>query len=96
MSDLCRVTGNKSRKITTLLAAEFPPLPTDLNGRGDQLISFRTMAYVQANMFLAAPCQTPKEDLFQRATSFQESIEEAFKSDYNTDDVSSHPDYRKE
>ena len=25
MSDLCRVTGNKSRNITTLLAAEFPP-----------------------------------------------------------------------
>ena len=42
------------------------------------------------------PYQTPKEDLFQRATSFQDSIEEAFKSDYNTDDVSSHPDYRKE
>ena len=40
------------------------------------LISFRTTAYVQANIFLAAPCQTPKED-FQRANSFQEFIEEA-------------------
>ena len=99
MSDLCRVTGNKSRNITTLLAASSSlPLPTDLNGRGDKLISFRAMAYVQANIFLVAPCQTPKdsEDLFQRATSSQESIEEAFKSDYNTNDVSSHPDYRKE
>ena len=33
-SDLCRVTCNKSRNITTLHAGEFPPLPTDLNGRG--------------------------------------------------------------
>ena len=68
MSDLCRITGNKSRNVTTLLAAEFPPLPTDVNGRGDKLISFRTMAYVQANIFLAAPYQTPREDLSQRAT----------------------------
>ena len=63
---------------------------------GMALISFRTMAYVQANSFLVEPYQTPKEDLFLRATSFQESIEEAFTSDYNSDDVTSHPDYRKE
>ena len=55
MSDLCRVTGNKSWNVTTMFAAEFPPLRTDVNGRGDKLISFRTMACVQANIFLAAP-----------------------------------------
>ena len=90
-----QVTGTKSRNVLTLLAAEFPPLQGDC-GRGDKLISFRTMAYVQANVFLTAPYQTPKDELFQRATSFQESLEDAFKKEYKTSDVSSHPDYRKE
>ena len=35
---LCRVTGNKSRNVTTLLAVESLPLPTDVNERGDKLI----------------------------------------------------------
>ena len=53
------------------------------------------MAYVQSNVFLTAPY---KEELFQRATSFQESLEDAFtgKTRYKTSDISSHPDYRKE
>ena len=64
MSDLCKVTVTKSRNVATLLAAKLPPLPNDF-GRGGILISFRMMAYVQANIFLSAPCQTPKDELFQ-------------------------------
>ena len=73
MSDLCNITRTKSRNVATLLAAKFPPLPNDF-GRGDMLISFKTMEHVQANIFLSAPNQTPKDELFQRATSVQESL----------------------
>jgi len=45
---------------------------------------------------LAAPFQSPREELFQRATSFQESLEEDLKREYKTSDVSSHPEFRKE
>ena len=60
------------------------------------LISFRTMAYAQANIFLSAPYQTPKDELFQQATSFQESLEEELKIHYATNDINRHPDYRAE
>ena len=60
------------------------------------LISFRTMVYVQANIFLLAPYQTPKDQLFQRATSFQDSLQEELKAHYATDDTSRHLDYRAE
>ena len=77
-SDLCKVTGTKSRNVATLLTAKLPPLPNDFgpplpwtifgpplpNDFGpplpnvtspterfcDMLISFRTMACVQANI----------------------------------------------
>ena len=96
MSDLCKATGTKSRNISTLLDAEFPALLTDPPGRCDKLISCRTISYVQANILLAAPFQSPRDELFQRATSFQESLEEEMKTEYKTKDVSSHPDYRRE
>ena len=95
MSDLCKVNRIKSRNVATLLAAKFPPLPNDF-GQGDMLISFRTMEYVQANIFVSAPYQTPKDGLFQRTTSFQDSFEEELKTHYATDDISRHPDYRTE
>ena len=95
MSDLCKVTITKSRNVATLLVAKFPPLLNNF-GQGCMLISFRTMAYVQANIFLSAPYQTPKDGLFQRATSFQDSLEEELKIFYATDDISRHPDYRAE
>ena len=95
MSDLCKVAGTKSRNIATLLAAKFPPLPNDF-GRGNMLISFRTMAYVQANTLLSELYLTSKDELFQRATSFQESLEEELKAHYATEDISRHPDYRAE
>ena len=80
VSDLCKATRAKSRNVgtSTLLAAKFPPLPNDF-GRGDMLMSFRTMAYMQANIFLSAPYQTPKDELFQRATSFQDSSKKSSK-----------------
>ena len=64
MSYLCKVTRTKSRNVATLLAAKFPPLPNDF-GQGNMLISFRTMAHVQANILVSAPYQTPKDGLFQ-------------------------------
>ena len=45
---------------------------------------------------MSAPYQTPKDGLFQRATSFQVSLEEELKTQYATDDISRHPDYRAE
>ena len=94
-SDLCTVTRTKSRNIATLLAAKFPLLPSDF-GRGDMLISFRTMACVKANIFLLAPYQSPKDQLFQRATSFQVSLEEEPKKHFATDENKRHSDYRAE
>ena len=38
------------------------------------------MAYVQAKCFLSAPHQTPKDELFQQATSFQDSLEAELKN----------------
>ena len=97
MSNSCKVTRTKSRVVATLLAAKFPPLPNEF-GRGDMLISsfFRTMENVQANIFVSAPYQTPKDGLFQRPTSFQDSFEEELKTHYATDDIGRHPDYRAE
>ena len=74
MSDLCKGTGTKSWNGGTLLAAKFPTPPNDF-GLGDLLISVWTMVYVHAHIFLSAPYQTPKNELFQRATSVQESLE---------------------
>ena len=93
--DHCKFSGTKSRNVATLLAATFLPLRNDF-GRGDMLISFRTMADVQVNIFLSALYQTPKDELFQRAISFQESLGEELKTHYATDDISRHPDYRAE
>ena len=88
ISYLCKVTRTKSRNVATLLAAKFSPLPNDF-GLGDLLISFRTVAYVQANILpLLAPYQTPKDELSQRATSFQDSLEGELKTHYATDNIS--------
>ena len=60
------------------------------------LLSFKTMAYVQAKCFLSAPHQTPKDELFQQATSFQDSFLEELTTYYATYNISRHPDYRAE
>ena len=43
------------------------------------------MVYLQAIIFLSVTYQTPKDKLFQRATSFQDSPEEELKTHYATD-----------
>ena len=48
--------------------------------RHDKLISFKTKAYVQANTLLCATYMTPKEDLFERARAFQDSVEACYKT----------------
>ena len=85
---------NQVKECRYTACCKVPSLPNDF-GRGDMLISFRTMANVQANIFVSAPYQTPKDGLFQRATSFQDSFEE-LKTHYATDDSIRHPDYRAE
>ena len=60
------------------------------------VISSRTMAYVQANILLTAPYQTPSDELFKRASSFQESLKAELKTHYKTEDAGRHPEYRKE
>lgn len=94
MSEL-KVAPSKGRTIAALLDAEFPRLKGDV-GRVDKLISFRTMAYVQANIFLCAPKDTPMEELFERARTFQESLESSYKTNYPTGNRSIHPAYRQE
>ena len=44
--------------------------------------------YVVDNIFLSAPYQTPKDELFQRATSFQDFLEEELKTHYTTEQTS--------
>ena len=94
MSDLCKITGAKEKTVAALLEAEFPRLPND--GKPDMVISSRTMAYVQANILLTAPYLTPSDELFKRASSFQESLEAELKTHYKTEDAGRHPEYRKE
>ena len=48
----------KGRTVKDILQDEFPPLDQD-GGKVDRLVSFRTMAYVQANMILSASYQVP-------------------------------------
>ena len=60
------------------------------------LFSFRTMEYVHANVLMSAPYQTTKDELFQQATSFQDSFLEELTTYYATDYISRHPDYRAE
>ena len=45
------------------------------------------MAYVQANILLTAPYPTPSDELFKRASSFQESLEAKLKTHYKTEDA---------
>ena len=94
MSDLCKITGAKGKTIAALLDAEFPRLPDD--GKPDLLISSRTMAYVQANILLTGPYATPSEELFKRASSFQQSLEAELKDHYKKADPGRAPQYRKE
>ena len=65
----------------------YTPRRPSLRGEGDRydkLLLFKTMAYVQANILLAyvqanillcTTYMTPKEDLFERARTFQDSFE---------------------
>ena len=46
----------KGRTVKNILQDEFPPLDRD-GGKADKLVSFRTMAYVQANIILGAMLQ---------------------------------------
>ena len=54
------------------------------------------MAYVQANIVITAPYMTPSDELFKRASSFQESLEAELKTHYRTEDACPPPEYRKE
>ena len=45
------------------------------------------MAYVQANILLTAPYTTPLDELFKRASSFQESLEAELKTYYKMKDA---------
>ena len=53
------------------------------------------MAYVQANILLTAPYTIPSDELFKRASSFQESLEAELKT-YKTEDACRHPEYLEE
>ena len=44
------------------------------------------MAYVQANILLTAPYTTPSDELFKRASSFQESLEAELKTYYKMEE----------
>ena len=54
------------------------------------------MVYLQAIIFLSVTYQTPKDELFQRATSFQDSPEEELKTHYATVNIRGLPDYSAE
>ena len=72
-----KVSVSKRRTVATLFDAELSPLGGE-GGRPeslDKLISLRTMAYVQDNILLCATYMTPKEDLFERVSTFQDSLE---------------------
>jgi hypothetical protein len=77
MHDLA-VNTSKGTTIATLLDAEFPRLRGD-GERIDKLISFKTVEYVQANIFLCAPKDTLRGELFERARTFQDSLENTYK-----------------
>ena len=98
MSDL-KVSVSKGKTVATLFDTAFPSLLYD-GDRQDKLISFKTvtMAYVQANILMCATYLTPKEDLFERALSFQDSLEAGYKTDHATidSDGTLHSDYRRE
>jgi len=84
---------SKGRTIATLLDAEFPRLRGD-GERIDKLISFKTMAYVQANIFLCAPRDTPRDELFERARTFQDSLENTYKEMHRSTGWILDPEYR--
>jgi hypothetical protein len=94
MQDL-KVTPSKGRTIATLLDAEFPKLKGE-GGRIDKLISFKTMAYVQANIFLCAPKDTPRDELFERARTFQDSLESTYKDEHRSTGGILDPEYRND
>ena len=56
------------------------------------------MTYVQANILLCATYMTPsrKEDLFEQAISFEDSLEACYKKDRPMSDWTPHPDYFRE
>ena len=49
------------------------------------------MAYEQANIVLCARYMTPKEDLFDRARTFQDSLETEYRQDHPSRDGTLHP-----
>ena len=57
-------------------------------------VSFKT--YVQANILLSATYASPKEELFERARSSQESLEAYYMDENLTIRHTIHPDFRKE
>ena len=57
---------------------------------------FRSLLQNGANILLTAPYPTPSDELFKRASSFQESLEAELKTHYKTEDAGRHPEYRKE
>ena len=92
-----KASVSKGRTVATLLDAEFPPWTRAWSGEGSRcqcdklpVISFRTMAYVQANILLFATYLTPKEELFKRARTFQDSLEAAYKQDHPSSDGTRH------
>lgn len=71
-------------------------LPDGVVGTEFNLLAARTMTYVQANILLTGPYATPSEELFKRASSFQESLEAELNDHYKTADPGRAPQYRKE
>ena len=51
---------------------------------------------MQSNILLTAPYTTPSDELFKRASSFQESLEAELKTYYKMEDACRHPDYLEE
>ena len=92
MSYLCKVT--RTVKCSYTASCEVPSLQNDF-GRGDMLLSFRTMANRPTYSCLHS-IRPQKDGLFQRAASFQDSLEDEFKKHYATNDFSRHPDYHAE
>jgi hypothetical protein len=60
---LLEINVSKGRTIGAILADEFPPLDQD-GGRADKLVSFKTIAYVQACIELAVTFQVPSLSMF--------------------------------
>jgi hypothetical protein len=91
MRKLLMVSAPKGRTIKTILEAEFP----HLEGPIDKFVSFKTMAYLQANILLTTSYHTPTDELMEQARSYQASLEDMYINDHPHVGSIIHPDYRR-